>query len=76
MIDFYRNEKTLVGCNTLLYSVEEFAEELKEMGTKFDTGLLKGAEHGEWKEINLADGVEAYEKAGQRGAGKFVIVMD
>lgn len=76
MVDFYRKEKTLVGCNTLLYSVEDFAEDLKEMEPKFDAGLLKGAKPGEWKEVKLEDGVEAYEKASQRGAGKFVVVMD
>jgi NADPH:quinone reductase-like Zn-dependent oxidoreductase len=75
MVDFYRKEKSLVGCNTLLYSVEEFAKELKELSPKFDDGSLKAAEPGEWNEAKLEDGVQAYEKASQRGAGKFVIVV-
>jgi NADPH2:quinone reductase len=74
MLDFYRKEKSLVGCNTLLYSVEDFAKELKELGPKFEDGSLKAAAPGEWTEVKLEDGVLAYEKAGQRGAGKFVIV--
>jgi len=75
MLDFYRKEKTLVGCNTLLYSVEEFAEEMKEMTPMFEAGILKGAEPGEWTEVKLGEGVQAYEKASQK-VGKFVIVMD
>jgi len=74
MLEFYRKEKMLVGCNSLLYSVEELAEDLKEMTPKFEEGSLKAAKPGEWTEVKLEDGVQAYEKAGQRGAGKFVIV--
>ena len=75
MVDFYRKEKTLVGCNTLVYSVEEFAEELKVLGAKFESGSLKPAKEGEWNEAKLEDGVQAYEKSGQKGGGKFVIVV-
>jgi len=75
MVDFYRKEKSLVGCNTLLYSVEEFAEELKALTPKFEDGSLEAAKEGEWSEAKLEDGVQAYEKAAQRGGGKFVIVV-
>jgi NADPH:quinone reductase len=75
MVDFYRNEKMLVGCNTLLHSVEEFAEELKSLTPKFEDGSLKPATPGEWNELKLEHGVQAYEKAGVRGGGKFVIVV-
>ena len=74
MVDFYRKEKVLVGCNTLVYTVEEFAKELKELGPKFEDGSLQAARAGEWNEAKLDDGVQAYEKASQRGGGKFVIV--
>jgi NADPH2:quinone reductase len=75
MVDFYRKEKTLIGCNTLLYSVEELAKELTGMVSKFESGVLQGSKPGEWKEMTLEDGVAAYEKASQR-TGKFVIVMN
>ncbi|KAF7877154.1 hypothetical protein EAF04_000839 [Stromatinia cepivora] len=75
MLSFYRGEKSLVGCNTLAYGAGEFAVQLKEMAEKFEKGLLKGAEDGSWTEIKLENGVEAYEKASERKAGKFVIVM-
>jgi NADPH2:quinone reductase len=76
MTDFYRKEKTVIGCNTLLYSVEEFAELMKTMTSSFDNGELHAAGEGEWTQVRLGDGVDAYERAKQRGAGKFVIVMD
>ncbi|APA08886.1 hypothetical protein SS1G_02701 [Sclerotinia sclerotiorum 1980 UF-70] len=76
MLSFYRGEKSLVGCNTLVCGAEELAVQLKEMAEKFEKGLLKGAEEGSWTEIKLENGVEAYEKASERKAGKFVIVMN
>ncbi|ESZ95421.1 hypothetical protein SBOR_4162 [Sclerotinia borealis F-4128] len=76
MLSFYRGEKSLVGCNTLAHGVEEFAVRLKEMTAEFEKGSLKGADEGSWTEIKLENGVEAYEKATQRKAGKFVIVMN
>jgi NADPH:quinone reductase-like Zn-dependent oxidoreductase len=39
--DFYREEKTLVGCNSLKCSAEEMAEELKSMTSMFESGELK-----------------------------------
>jgi NADPH2:quinone reductase len=72
---FYRMEKSIVGCNTLLYSVDDFAKEMAKFTVSFEKGLLKGATPDEWTEVKLDDAVEAYGKAGQRGAGKFVIVM-
>jgi NADPH2:quinone reductase len=75
MVDFYRKEKELVGCNTLLYTVDDFAEELKGLSSKFEDGSLKAAKPREWNEAQLEDGVQTYEKASQRGGGKFVIVV-
>lgn len=74
MVDFYRGERSVVGVNTLLYGVEEFAEELGEVGRLFDEGKLVGGE--EWTKVKLEDAVGTYEKAGKKGAGKFVIVME
>ena len=71
MLDFYRNEKKLIGVNTLLYSSEEFVEEMKEMTPLFESGVLRAPKEGEWKEVKLEEGVEAYEKG-----GKVVLVMD
>ncbi|RAL62164.1 hypothetical protein DID88_002648 [Monilinia fructigena] len=71
MLSFYRGEKALVGCNTLTYDVEELAKQLKNLEERFDRGLLKGSDEGSWTEVKLENGVEAYEKASLRRAGKF-----
>ncbi|KAM0193605.1 hypothetical protein ACHAPC_001267 [Botrytis cinerea] len=76
MLSFYRGEKSLVGCNTLAHGVEDLAVQLKEMTGKFEDGSLKGAEKELWTEVKIENGVEAYEKASQTKAGKFVIVMN
>jgi len=73
MTDFYRKEKSLVGVNSLLYSVEENAEILKGLTEKFEKGLLKAT--GAWETVKLENGVHAYEKANQKGA-KVMIVVD
>lgn len=75
MLGFYRMEKTLVGCNSLLYSVEEFAGMLKELTAGFETGSLEAAGDEDYTKIKLEDGLSAYEKAAQRGAGKIAVVM-
>jgi NADPH2:quinone reductase len=59
-----------------LYSVEDSAELMKSMTSSFEKGDLKPAGESEWSHIKLQDGVEAYEKAKQQGAGKFVLVME
>jgi NADPH2:quinone reductase len=72
MKGFYRGEKTLVGCNSLLYSVEEMAAQLKEMSPLFESGALRAPKEGDWTSVGLESAVEAY---GKKGAGKFVITM-
>lgn len=74
MLDFYRSERKIVGVNTLLHGVEEFAGELEVIAEMFDRGVLKAGR--EWEKVRLEEGVEAYERAGRKGAGKFVIVME
>ncbi|RDW58041.1 alcohol dehydrogenase-13 [Coleophoma cylindrospora] len=77
MLQFYRDEKTLVGCNTLKYSVQELAAQMKAMKQHFDNGHLKGAAEGEWTAVKLENAVGAYENAiNKRSREKYVIVMD
>lgn len=75
LLDFYRKGKTLIGVNTLLFSVEEMAKELDGMREGFESGALKAAAEGDWNEVPLENAVETYKKAGERGAGKFVVVV-
>lgn len=76
MLGFYRKEKSLVGVNSLLYGVEELAVVLGELRGGFEDGSLDVGAEGEFRKIKLVDGVSAYEKAREKGAGKVVIVMD
>ncbi|EHK97509.1 putative Zinc-type alcohol dehydrogenase-like protein [Glarea lozoyensis 74030] len=74
MVDFYRGERNLAGVNTLLYSAEEYAVDLRGVGEMFDGNLLVPG--SEWKQVRLEEGVAGYESAAVKGAGKFVVVMD
>lgn len=74
--DFYREEKMLVGCNSLRYTVEEFAQVMAGMTPDFEKGLLKAAKEGEWTKVRLEDAVEGYERAGKRTGEKIVLVME
>ncbi|KAK0112517.1 hypothetical protein ONS96_001753 [Cadophora gregata f. sp. sojae] len=75
MTGFYRKEASLFGVNSLLYGVGEMAGLLGEMRGLFERGVLKGTAEGSWNEVPLENGVEAYKLAGERGKGKFVLVM-
>ncbi|KAH7382034.1 alcohol dehydrogenase-like protein [Cadophora sp. MPI-SDFR-AT-0126] len=75
MTGFYRKEASLYGVNSLLYSVEEMGVLLGGMRGLFEGGGLKGAEEGAWNEVPLENGVETYRMAGEKGKGKFVLVM-
>jgi hypothetical protein len=41
-----------------------------------DNTLLKAAREGEWTSVELEDGVNVFENAHRRGAGKFGIVIE
>lgn len=73
MTDSYRKGKTVISCNTLLYYVEEFAQLMKAMTPSFEKADLKPGRESEWTHVDSGNGVDAYGKAKQRGAGKFII---
>lgn len=73
---FYRQEKSLVGCNSLSYSVQEMAKEMAAMTTEFEKGTLVPPDEKKWTKVGLDQAAEAYAKAGHEGAGKYVIVME
>lgn len=74
MVGFYRSEKSLLGVNSLLYGAEEVGAELRDMSKLFESGFLRAGQG--WGEVKLEDGVEGFEKAGRRGGGKVVLVME
>jgi len=76
MVDIYRNEKILLGCNSLLYPVEELAALMKVFTGAFEKGRLKAASNTNWTVVKLENAVETYEKANQHGAGRYMIAMN
>ncbi|KAG9235255.1 putative zinc-type alcohol dehydrogenase-like protein [Amylocarpus encephaloides] len=74
MVDFYQTERNLVGVNSLWYTAEELATELKTVSEMFDNDLLEAGK--EWEQVKLKDAVEAYGKASLRGAAKYVVVIE
>lgn len=76
MTGFYRDEKSLIGCNTLLYSVKEMGPVLAQITELFDTGALDASKvGGPWKAVKLDDAVNVYEEVLKPGAAKHVFVL-
>ncbi|SCU93370.1 LADA_0G02718g1_1 [Lachancea dasiensis] len=73
--DFYRQEKSLIGCNSLSYSMSEIAEQIRSLGADFEIKKLMPPSQGLWTEIGLEQAVEIY-KSGSASTGKFVVVFD
>ncbi|SCV00974.1 LANO_0F09494g1_1 [Lachancea nothofagi CBS 11611] len=75
MRNLYRQEKTLIGCNSLSYSVQGMAQELAAMTSKFEEGTLVPGSEDIWTKIGLEQAVDVC-KGVYKEVGKFVIVMD
>jgi NADPH2:quinone reductase len=75
MRDFYREEKSLIGVNSLRYSANTMAKELIAMVPLFESDEVKVKADDVWEEVKLDDAVQAYEKAKQKATAKFVVVM-
>lgn len=76
MKDLYREEKSILGCNSLLYSMKEMTEQMAALTEEFEKGVLVGAKEGEWTEVKLDDAVEVYGKAAAGTKQKFVFVLE
>jgi NADPH:quinone reductase-like Zn-dependent oxidoreductase len=73
MREFYREEKSLVGVNSLKYSAEAMARDLREVSQLLGQTKLKIS--NPWTKVKLENSVAAYEKASQKGKEKFLIIM-
>lgn len=76
MRDFYRQEKSLIGCNSLSYSAQEMAKEMSIMTTMFESGKLKIPANDVWTVVSLGNAVEVYQHAEQKQSSKYVISME
>ena len=72
----YREEKVIIGCNSVLAELPETAADLKEITAGFENGSLQAAKDTELETIRIDDAVDAYERirSGQ-GGKKFVVVF-
>lgn len=73
--DFYRNEKSLVGCNTLSHSAPKLAKELAAMSQALEKGDITPEDEKVWTKFSLGQAAEAYRKS-EEGSGKYVLVME
>ena len=69
----YRNEQSLVGCNSLSYSPAEMAQQLRSLIPLFEDGRLEAPEEGKLTLIGLEDAVAAYDRIKRKLGGKLVI---
>ncbi|KAJ5777911.1 hypothetical protein N7520_001157 [Penicillium odoratum] len=67
----YRKGLSLLGCNSLIPSVEEMAEQLRSINDWIDQGLLRAQDEKEFEMVTLDDAVEK----GYGKTGKVVIGM-
>lgn len=72
VLNLYRRGGSIVGVNSLLYTVEECARMLERIGALFDQGALPLPD--QWIEMPLAKGVEAYRSVDSGIAQKIVLV--
>lgn len=67
----YRKGLSLLGCNSITYSVEEMAEHLRFMGDWINHGLLKAQNETDFEKVKLDDAITG----GYGKTGKVVIDM-
>ena len=70
-LNLYRRGGSIVGINSLLYSLEECAQMLKRIGAAFDAGLP--APRG-FVELHLPQAVAAYQQVSAGAAEKIVLI--
>ena len=74
ILDLYRDNKSLSGCNSLSYSIEEQAMRLRGLSDMFEGDQYRAMTDEGWEEVKLKNGVAAYENAG-KSRKKYIIVM-
>lgn len=70
-LNLYRRGGSIVGVNSLLYTLEECAQMLTHIGAAFDEGLPTPKD---FIEIPLAEAVAAYEQVSAGAAEKMVLI--
>jgi NADPH:quinone reductase len=74
LLDLYRTNKHIIGCNSLGISVRDQADRLRRISAVFESDIYKSMQESDWEEIPLQDAVAAYKNA-SGSKKKYVIVM-
>ncbi|MFD1008517.1 quinone oxidoreductase family protein [Oceanisphaera ostreae] len=70
-LDLYRRGGSIIGVNSLLYSLEDCAQILTQIGAAFDAGLPAPSE---FIELPLSEAVAAYHQVSKGGSEKMVLI--
>ena len=71
----YREEKIIIGCNSVLTELPETATDLETMRAGFENGSLQAPEETDLETIRIEDAVDAYKMIANGQGKKFVIVF-
>lgn len=74
--ELYRKEHSLVGCNSLNYTIEEMAEAMESMSEKFQSGSLIAPKEESLTKIGINEAVEAYRSMKNHSSKKYVICFE
>ena len=76
MKQLYRNEHSVVGCNSVEHSAHEMAERLEKMKDLFESEELNAPDVAKFTEVKLVDAVRAYNEMANGSRKKFIIAND
>ena len=74
MKQMYREEKMLIGCNSVLAGLSETAMDLKAMTTAFESEQLLVTKEDDLEKVYIEDAINAYNMV-RNGAGKKYVIV-
>ena len=75
MKQLYREEKSLIGCNSVLAALSETAMDLRAMKAAFESENLHVPKEDELEKVHIDDAVKAYDSVRNGDGKKYVIVF-
>ncbi|CAO3667860.1 unnamed protein product [Umbelopsis vinacea] len=67
--------KSIIGCNSLMYTVEEMGDVLRQLTPHFESGAIKTEQDERLIKVGLGDdALDAYGKIKSRAGGKYIIM--
>jgi NADPH:quinone reductase len=70
----YRQEKSIIGCNSVLAELADTAAELRSMTSRFESGQLQTNSEEKFEIFSLNEALDAYESMRKGSKKKIVIV--